>query len=152
MAKTDLYTKVMLTVIALCLVVLTVRSLAEPSRVWAQQLDGPGLRVVLAGYDMRGLGRGIPVNILGAGENAAVPVTLAGRGSDGTGAVPVNVVNASVPVSVNGMGQDAKAPVQVSVVKVSSHPPVVFPIDLVKVAGEVVPKGTTVSTRPAPGK
>jgi hypothetical protein len=149
--KIDLYTKAMLTVIAICLAIMTVRSLGEPGRVWAQS-DAPGLRVVLAGYDMRTLGRGIPVNILGAGENAAVPVTLAGGGPDGDGAVPVNVVNAAVPVSVNGNGQEGKAPVQVNVVQVSSRNPPVFPVDLVQVAGEPVPKGTTLGTRPTPRK
>ena len=107
--RIDLYTKFILTVIAGCLVVLSVRSLQDPPRVAAQP-PLEALRVTIAGFDMRTLGRGVPVNIIGTGDQGAIPVTLSGGGPDGKGAVPVSVVNTLVPVSVNGVGQDGRPP------------------------------------------
>jgi hypothetical protein len=148
--RIDLYTKFILTIIAVCLVVLSVRSLQDPSRVAAQP-PLEALRVTIAGFDMSSLGSGVPVNIIGIGDQAALPVTLSGGGPDGNTAVPVSVVNPVVPVSVSGAGQDGRAPVAVNVVQVSSRPlgnagvPItpntILPVNMVQVAGEAIAKG-----------
>jgi hypothetical protein len=117
--RIDLYTKSILTVIAVCLVLLAARSLQDPPRVAAFQQDA--LRVVVVGFDPQTLTRGLPVNVVGSGENAAVPVMFSGGGRDGNMAVPVNLVNAAVPIAVNGLGQEGKPPVSINVVQVGSH-------------------------------
>src|SRR3954451_18435822 len=115
--RIDLYTKSVLTVIAACLVLLAARTLQNPpTKVAAFQQDA--LRVVVVGFDPQTLTRGLPVNIVGSGDNAAVPVLFMGGGRDGNTAVPVNLVNASVPVSVTGLGQEGKPPVLVNLVQV----------------------------------
>jgi hypothetical protein len=116
--RIDLYTKSILTIIAVCLVAIAIRPLQNPPKVSAQQ---DALRVVVAGFDPQTLGSGLPVNIVGSGDNPAVPVMFSGGGQDGNVAVPVSVVNATVPVSVNGAGQDGNAPVAVNIVQVSSR-------------------------------
>jgi hypothetical protein len=135
--KIDLYTKSVLTVIAACLVALTLRDLRNPPHVAAQQqLDS--LRVVITGFDSATLGRGVPVNITGLGDNAVLPVTLAGGGRDGRVAVPVNVVqvsdhsltNAGLPVAPTG----------------------IVPINVAQVAGETVMKGAFPIAPPARSK
>jgi hypothetical protein len=144
--RIDLYTKFILTVIAVCLVVLSVRSLQDPPRVAAQP-PLEALRVTIAGFDTSSLGSGVPVNITGIGDQAALPVTLSGGGPDGNTAVPVSVVNPVVPVSV----QDGRGPIAVNVVQVSSRPlgnagvPItpntILPVNMVQVAGEAIAKG-----------
>jgi len=117
--RIDLYTKSILTVIAACLVLLAVRSLQNPPRVAAFQQDA--LRVVVVGFDPATLTRGLPVNVVGSGDNAAVPVMFTGGGRDGNTAVPVSLVHAAVPLQVNGSGQEGKPPVSVNVVQVASQ-------------------------------
>src|SRR6266567_3266597 len=79
--RIDLYTKSVLTVIAVCLVLLAVRTLQDPpARVAAFQQDA--LRVVVVGFDPQTLTRGLPVNVVGSGDNAAVPVMFTGGGGD----------------------------------------------------------------------
>jgi hypothetical protein len=119
LTRIDLYTKSILTVIAACLVLLAVRSLQDPPRVAAFQQDA--LRVVVVGFDPQTLTRGLPVNVVGSGDNAAVPVMFMGAGQDGNTAVPVNLVSAAVPLQVNGLGQEGKPPVLVNVVQVASR-------------------------------
>jgi hypothetical protein len=148
--RIDLYTKFILTIIAICLVVLSVRSLQDPPRVAAQP-PLEALRVTIAGFDMSGLGNGVPVNITGIGDQGAIPVTLGGGGPDGKTAVPVNVINPVVPVAVTGAGQDGSGPVAVNIVQVSSRqlgnagvpitPNTIVPINMVQVAGEAIAKG-----------
>lgn len=115
--KADLYTKCVLTVIAACLMTISFRMLQNPPPAAAQN---DGLRVVISGFDRNNLSRGLPVNILGAGENAAVPVTLAGGGSDGKGSVPVHVIDPAVPVAVLGAGREGRLPVPVNLTQVGS--------------------------------
>jgi len=116
--RIDLYTKCVLTVIAVCLLVIAGRMLQSPPTVAAQN---DGLRVVISGFDNTTLRRGLPVNILGAGENPAVPVTLAGGGADGKGSIPVHVADPMVPVSVIGGGREGRLPLAANVTQVGSR-------------------------------
>jgi hypothetical protein len=109
----------MLTIIAGCLLALVLRRVEDPPRVAAQQLDG--LRVVIAGFDVNTLGRGVPVNIVGSGDSPGVPVTLIGGGRDGRQGLPVSVVNPVVPVSLIGAGPDGRAAVPVNVTQVAAR-------------------------------
>lgn len=101
MLRTDLYTKVILTVIAVCLVVLCLKPMRSPAPAFAQTVGGTQ-RVIIAGFDATALREGVPVWI--AGGKGSVPVAIAG----GTGPVPVNVT------SVGGKTVDAPLPVSIA--------------------------------------
>jgi NaMN:DMB phosphoribosyltransferase len=101
MLRTDLYTKLILTVIAVCLVVLCLEPMHAPVPVFAQTVGGTQ-RVVIAGFDAQALHEGVPVWI--AGGKGSVPVSIAG----GTGPVPVNITT---------VGGKAGAPLPVSIAK-----------------------------------
>ncbi len=110
--KVDLYTKCVLTVIAACLVILVFEN---PQPVRAQDPNA-GLRVVISGFDPTNLPGGIPVNIKG---NAAIPVTLAGGGADGKGAIPVHINDQQVPVAVVGGGREGRLPVAINLTQLA---------------------------------
>ena len=88
--RIDLYTKAVLTVIAVCLITLCLRTLQQPPTVAAQ---GNALRVVIAGFDATDLQGGLPVKLLSAGENTVVPVSVVGGGRNGQNALPVQIQN-----------------------------------------------------------
>jgi hypothetical protein len=99
MLRTDVYTKVVLTVIAVCLIVLCLEPMRAPVAAFAQT-SATG-RVIIAGFDSQALREGVPVWI--AGGKGSVPVSIAG----GTGPVPVNIatvggkpVSPPLPVSI----------------------------------------------------
>jgi hypothetical protein len=102
MLRTDLYTKVILTAIAVCLVVLCLEPMRAPVPVFAQTPSGGTERVVIAGFDAQALHEGVPVWI--AGGKGSVPVSIAG----GSGPVPVNITT---------VGGKAGAPLPVSIAK-----------------------------------
>lgn len=116
--RIDLYSRCVLTVIAACLLVIAGKMLQNPPAVAAQN---EGLRVVISGFDSTTLKRGLPVNILGAGESAAVPITLAGGGADGKGSIPVHIADPIVPVGVVGGGREGRLPVPMNVTQVGSR-------------------------------
>ena len=93
MIRSDIYTKVVLTVIAVCLVVLCMRS---PVPAYAQS-GAAGQRVVIAGFDAAAMKAGMPVWL--AGGNGSIPVVITGG-------------NTAVPVSTQG-----QPPLQVVIAK-----------------------------------
>ena len=79
MIRYDLYTKIVLTVIAVCLVILCTQSLRTPAPVHAQTGVASLQRVVIAGFDPSAMKAGMQsIPIVITGGNTAVPVTTQG--------------------------------------------------------------------------
>jgi hypothetical protein len=118
--KIDLYTKIVLSVIAAALVTLCVRSLQEPAQVLAQSPT----RVVIAGIDGQSqqLQRGLPVYLYASNPQQPLSVNLSQVAGGQMQSVPVTVVgtgsNVLVPVRLTGAGQDGKSAVPVNMVQV----------------------------------
>lgn len=75
MIRSDIYTKAVLTVIAICLMILCTQSLRAPIPVHAQ---AGAQKVIIQGFDPQALkSGGVPVWLLGG--NTAVPVTTQGQ-------------------------------------------------------------------------
>ncbi len=96
--RSDLYTKAVLTVIAVCLVVLCAQSLRAPIPVYAQGTAAAGQKVIIAGFDPQAL------------KSGGVPVWLAG----GNGSIPVVITGGNTAVPVTTQGQP---PLQVTMAK-----------------------------------
>jgi hypothetical protein len=94
MIRSDLYTKVVLTIIAVCLVVLCTQSLRTPVTAYAQS---GAQRVIVSGFDQQAM-------------KAGMPVWLAG----GNGSIPVIITGGNTPVPVTTQGQ---SPLQVVIAK-----------------------------------
>jgi hypothetical protein len=120
--KIDLYMKMIFTVIAISLVILSIRSLQEPPKVLAQQPS----RVIIAGIDSQipQLQHGIPVYIFGSNPQQPVSVNLSQLAGGASQTLPVTLVgtgpNALIPVKLAGAGQDGKSAVPVNVVQVAN--------------------------------
>jgi hypothetical protein len=118
----DKYTKIVLTVIAISLVHLSIRSLQEPTKVLAQTPT----RVVIAGVDgqVPQLRNGLPIYIYASNPQQPVSVNLSQLGSGAAQSLPVTLVgtgaNALIPVRLTGAGQDGKSAVPVNVVQVAN--------------------------------
>jgi hypothetical protein len=97
MIRSDLYTKAVLTVIAVCLAVLCTQSLRSPVPAYAQAAGGAGQRVIVAGFDQQAMKAGMPVWL--AGGNGSIPVVITGG-------------NIAIPVTTQG-----QSPLQVSISK-----------------------------------
>ena len=76
--KIDLYTKSVLTIIAACLIALSVHSLFQPSAVMAQQVS----RVIIAGIDtqQQQLRQGVPIYLYSSNPQLATNVNLVSAG------------------------------------------------------------------------
>jgi hypothetical protein len=119
--KIDVYTKTVLTVIAVCLLMLCVKSLWEPNRV-AAQVTPIVQRVVIEGVDVNvpQLQKGIPVNLYGLGSASALPVSVVGTSLN----IPVNIkqVGGSIPVNVLQVAGQAVGKEGVPVTSSSAKP------------------------------
>jgi hypothetical protein len=120
----SLYTKIVLTAIAVALIALSIRSLKEPTQVLAQ---GP-TRVIIAGIDgqQQGLQRGLPVYLYASNpQQQALPVNLSQLAGGHAQTLPVTVVgtgaNVLVPVKLLAIGQNGTTAVPVNVVQVGGN-------------------------------
>jgi hypothetical protein len=129
--RIDLYTKAVLTVIALSLVFLCARSFVAPPSVAAQQPNPQALRVVIAGVDPDGVRDGVPVTIIAGpraipvtlNTDATVPVVIRGAGPNSTLPVPVDVVRRDpLPVDISRVGGQARQVIPVDVSQVAEQP------------------------------
>jgi len=97
MIRSDFYTRAVLTVIAVCLVILCTQSLRAPIPVYAQT-GAAGQKVIIAGFDPAAL------------KSGGIPVWLAG----GNGSIPVMITGGNTAVPVTTQGQ---SPLQVVIAK-----------------------------------
>jgi hypothetical protein len=115
--KVDLYTKSILTIIAACLIALSVHPLLHPPAVMAQPVN----RVVIAGIDTQNpqLKDGLPIYLYSSNPQQSTKVNLVTLG--GLTSMPVNVVGGStaVPVRVVGAGDTGQLPLPINVVQVA---------------------------------
>ncbi len=95
MLRSDLYMKAVLTVIAVCLIILCTQSLRAPIPVHAQ---AGAQKVIIQGFDPQAL------------KSGGVPVWLAG----GNGSIPVVITGGNIAVPVTTQGQ---SPLQVTIAK-----------------------------------
>jgi hypothetical protein len=109
----DRYTKVVLTVIAFCLLFLCIRLYRDPQSVRAQGTPAPAQEVKIVGIAdsieipvrLIGVAEGtlVPVRLDGSGKNVIVPVGIAG----GRGTIPVSIQGANpavtVPIGIRGV-------------------------------------------------
>jgi len=95
MIRSDLYTNAVLTVIAVCLMILCTQSLRAPIPVYAQ---AGAQKVIIQGFDPQALKSGV------------VPVWLTG----GNGSIPVVITGGNIAVPITTQGQ---SPLQVTIAK-----------------------------------
>ena len=114
--KVDLYTKSILTIIAACLIALSVQPLFHPPAVMAQQVS----RVIIAGIDTQNqqLREGVPIYLYNSNPQQATKVNLVTLGGP---SLPVSVVGGTtaVPVRVVGAGDTGQLPLPINVVQVA---------------------------------
>lgn len=97
--RPDLYTKVVLTVIAGCLVWLCIQPAVAPIAVRAQNSNGSDRpqKVTVVGWEVQASQAGLPVVIHGQAPEAGPLRVDVAASSLKQGAVPVNLVFGSVP-------------------------------------------------------
>ncbi len=91
--KIDVYTKIVLTAIAVCLAVLTLNQISVIPGARAEQHTA-------AEPQSYGSSGPIDVRIVGVGMNVKVPVTIDGRGYGFTLPVSIDNVTKTIPVKV----------------------------------------------------
>jgi hypothetical protein len=157
--RIDLYTKLVLTVIAACLLAQSVGPFLHPSKVSAQG----AARVIIDGINMQNLKYGIPVDLANTigmnGQPITVPISVQAFNPQMKYGIPVDLANAigangqpiTIPVILQAIQNNEQLkngiPVEIANVGMNGKVPTLpvsisgtLPVNIMEVAGQDVAK------------